>query len=260
MSVDRISFDSGGLFLAADVGNSSVKLSLWSCGRMVDSSRFCAGDAGSIRAFLHGHRIDGAAMSSVGEGAAALADTLRPYVATGIMMVDNSVALPIKVSYRTPATLGVDRVCAAVGAAALEPGKWLVVVDAGTAVTVDVVSCSGEYAGGDIAPGIGMQLDALHRHTSRLPQVEPEGELPSWGVDTETAIRCGVVRGVGALVADTARSVERMSGERPVVFITGGDASLVEHVVAGQEFECHVVPELVGLGLNAIYNYNLKQK
>ena len=73
------------------------------------------------------------------------------------------------------------------------PGRRCVIVDAGTALTLDLMSAAPEFRGGNISAGLKMRLRALHIFTGRLPQVEAAGRLPEIGDDTETALRCGAV-------------------------------------------------------------------
>lgn len=166
----------------------------------------------------------------------------------------------VKVAYLTPHTLGADRLAAALGAAALFPGRRLLVADVGTALTLDVVSDAGEFLGGNISAGVRMRLRALHEFTSRLPLVEvrppglPFGRDP-YGRDTESALLCGALSGVAAEIVAMARLLARDGGEPPLVVVTGGDARVVENVLkdlAADELEVVLSPSLIAAGL---YSY-----
>jgi pantothenate kinase type III len=124
-----------------------------------------------------------------------------------------------------PETVGLDRLF---DANALDRDGDFVVVDAGTAITVDRV-CRGVFEGGAIAPGIRVSYRALHRETGKLPQVEPDlSPPPALGRNTRQAMRVGVERGlaglVDRLVADLLAELpaDRRAASR--VFLTGGDA------------------------------------
>ena len=108
-----------------------------------------------------------------------------------VIWFDNTTSTPLKIEYSTPHTLGSDRIAAAVGAWNEQPCNNMLVIDAGSAITIDFVTRQGVYKGGNIAPGVKMRLKALHEYTGRLPLVEKEGETPAFGHDTETAIRSG---------------------------------------------------------------------
>lgn len=95
-----------------------------------------------------------------------------------------SVKLPITVQYETPETLGKDRLAAAVGANYLEPGKDLLVIDAGTAITYELIEASGAYLGGNISPGMTTRFKALNFYTKKLPLVTEQEEVPLLGTNT----------------------------------------------------------------------------
>lgn len=160
--------------------------------------------------------------------------------------------LPITIEYGTPGSLGADRVAAAVGAWATVPGQPLLVVDAGTAVTYDAVTADGRFIGGNIAPGMNMRLEALHRFTARLPRVEVPRELPTGtflGHDTASAMILGAVYGiVGAL----SYYKSHLPAETRVV-MTGGWAGELSRIC---DFDVIVDPHLVSKGLNRILTFN----
>ncbi|MFA6872740.1 MAG: type III pantothenate kinase [Bacteroidaceae bacterium] len=161
-------------------------------------------------------------------------------------------SLPIRISYKTPHTLGTDRIAAAVGAYTIAPGKNLLVIDAGTAVTYDFVSSEGIYYGGNIAPGMHMRLKALHEFTGKLPLVSAAGATPLIGEDTETAIRSGVVWGI---LHEIKGYIANYREKHPdlLVFLTGGDA---KRFATPQESCIFADDFLVLKGLNAILSFN----
>lgn len=241
--------------LTVDLGNSCVKVAVMSHGEPLHIERVAYDDLGRLQEIAVSCGAQGCALSSVRAEDADVREMLLRQFGKNLLVVDNTLEFPLKIRYATPSTLGIDRICAAIGAWVMMPGRDLVVVDAGTAVTVDVVSADGEFLGGDIAPGISLQLKSLHCHTGRLPMVDSRGELPLWGKDTATAIRCGVMRGLAALVASVAASV---GGEkRPVVVIDGGDAELLFPLLGDLDLECMRAECLIGIGLAKIYESTL---
>ena len=101
-------------------------------------------------------------------------DELVEYLGSNLrnfVFLDETVSLPIKVQYKTPKTLGKDRLAAAVGANYLQPGKDLLVIDAGTAITYELIDASGSYLGGNISPGMTTRFRALNLFTEKLPLV-----------------------------------------------------------------------------------------
>lgn len=170
--------------------------------------------------------------------------------------------LPIGLDYKTPVTLGGDRVADACGAAALYPGVPCLVIDAGTCITVDFIDGAGVYHGGAIMPGLQMSLQALHTFTAKLPLVELGGRtgasaVPGGGVlgrSTEESILAGTVGAtLLALAGYVALYKEKAPGLR--VLLTGGDA---EQFMASGTSQWEYVPHLTLTGLNEILIYNGK--
>ena len=158
--------------------------------------------------------------------------------------------LPIRLDYKTPATLGADRVADACGAAGLHPGEACVVIDAGTCITVDFVDAQGTYHGGAIMPGLKMNLQALHTFTAKLPLIDIEGvdKAPVLGRTTEESILAGTV---GATLLALAGYVALYKEKAPAlrVLLTGGDA---ERLAALGARGWEMVPQLTMIGLNEI--------
>lgn len=237
--------------LTIDEGNSSTKIALWRQSAMVAECT-CGADWARHAASLAGDDlpVDSLIFCSVcGREAATVAAQAAP-LARRTIVLSADTPMPMTISYKTPQTLGADRIAAAVGAMTLYPGRTLLVVDLGTAITFDVVSAHGEYLGGNIAPGIFVRLEALNHFTRALPLVEPQtGPIPRWGYDTASALRAGAVRGVvgelqyyrHCLPTDTA------------VVLTGGAADLILPFITTP---VAVEPNLVLTGLNRILDYN----
>jgi type III pantothenate kinase len=162
--------------------------------------------------------------------------------------------LPITIGYETPATLGKDRIAAAAGAAALYPGRNVVAIDAGTALTIDLITDKGFFAGGNISPGMRMRFMALHQQTFSLPIVEPSDEVPLIGKNTREAILSGVVNGLTYEIDNSINSLKNKYNDLRVI-ITGGDAPYLSARLKNTIF---VEENLVLSGLNAILrNFSL---
>lgn len=158
-------------------------------------------------------------------------------------------------------TVGADRLCTAIGAYALVQ-QACVVVDAGSAVTVDFVDGAGVFHGGAIAPGARMMLRALHERTASLPNVEfaaPEGvgspdvgaELQPFGRNTPQAILNGVYFAITGLVRRLTERYAEKYEAYPIVLATGGDApTLFEH----DELVERIVPDLTLRGVAAAFH------
>lgn len=213
--------------LTVDIGNSLAKLTVLDGGTPV-ACRRARGDGfrEALSEVLDGRTPEGCAFACVGREEALFAEALAG-LPCPLLRVTGTTPSPLVNRYRTPGTLGADRLAAAVGAAELRPQADLLIIDAGTCIKYDVVDAARNYWGGNISPGLEMRLRALHEYTARLPKVEAEGELPDVGHDTETAIRAGVVRGIRFEVEGYLRQMaERYPSLQ--VFLTGGDGLGIE--------------------------------
>lgn len=129
--------------------------------------------------------------------------------------------------YVEPARLGVDRWVAMLGARSLGPGAWLV-VDAGTALTVDAVSMDGQHLGGYIVPGFRTQLTLLASGTAGVGRVPAEVGV-GWGRNTGSAVANGVALALAALIDRASVELAGSGDDTCRVVITGGDAELLAH-------------------------------
>lgn len=161
--------------------------------------------------------------------------------------------VPVVNLYKTPETLGVDRLAAAIGASCLFPGENLLVIDAGTAVTYDLVTKNNEYLGGNISPGLGIRFKALNHFTGKLPLVTPQMEFPPMGTDTESAIRAGVQLGLIFEAEQTIQYFNTIYANLRVI-LSGGDAEFFDKNLKNTIF---VQFNLALYGLNKVLEYNL---
>ena len=171
-----------------------------------------------------------------------------------LSIFNTSLPLPLRLDYKTPDTLGADRLAAACGAWALHPGEDSLVIDAGTCITVDFVSADGTYHGGAIMPGLQMNLRALHTFTARLPVISLDGvdKAPVLGRSTEESIVAGTL---GATMLALAGYVTLYRQRCPSlhVLLTGGDADrLTAAGASGWELQ----PHLTLTGLNELMEWN----
>jgi len=147
--------------------------------------------------------------------------------------------------YERPETFGEDRLLLV--AFGMSQGEPTLVVDAGTAITVNLIHPEGGYAGGAILPGLSMSFSALHRHTSLLPLVE--AEIPKDpGCSTESAMRLGVIRGSAGAIREVAAFLANFLPPRRR-FLTGGDAPLLSRMLP----EFQVEPDLAIHGALWLY-------
>ncbi|MDD4227256.1 MAG: type III pantothenate kinase [Mariniphaga sp.] len=168
------------------------------------------------------------------------------------MELDGSTPLPIENCYHTPETLGKDRIAAAVGASFLYPGNHVLVIDAGTAITYDLINNKNQYLGGNISPGLDMRFQALHHFTGRLPRIKTKNMKKLFGQSTREAILAGVQNGIVFEVDKTIDAFKEFY-KNLIVIITGGDANFFDKKLKNSFF---VHFNLIAIGLNRILEHN----
>lgn len=173
-------------------------------------------------------------IGSVNRGVATrLIDWLREHDAIGSTMLLAASDLPIQVALPRPDMVGVDRLLDAVAANALRPEeRAAVVVDLGTAITVDLVSAAGSFEGGAILPGLMTSARALHQFTDMLPLLDELEQPPEpLGKATLDAMRSGLFWGaVGGIRELIARYAESLDAP-PFVVVAGGSSHVVAHLL-----------------------------
>lgn len=180
--------------LCVDIGNSLVKIGIFDNDDLVSSLCFTELGADTLSELSNKFPIGKCIVGSTIGYPSWLAEMVKSSFPHTIFLTSDT-KIPIKNMYRTPETLGPDRLSAVIGAYSQTHSDTLV-IDSGTAITYDMISSKGEYLGGNISPGIEMRFRALNMFTAKLPLVDKEGPLPECGYDTYTAIRCGVINGV----------------------------------------------------------------
>lgn len=171
-----------------------------------------------------------------------------------LLLLTAETKLPIEIGYKTPETLGRDRVAAVVGANALYPEMDNCVIDIGTCITYDVILRSKLYIGGNIAPGVELRLKSMNDYTANLPLVE-RGSLEGFiGKTTIEALQNGATIGTLLEIKSFIEGIQqKYSGIN--VILTGGDANFFAKKINSKIF---VNPNLVLIGLNEIMNFNAK--
>tara|TARA_Y100000813_G_scaffold164748_1_gene125877 strand:- start:5578 stop:6291 length:714 start_codon:yes stop_codon:yes gene_type:complete len=168
------------------------------------------------------------------------------------VLLNNFTPLPIKILYKSPTSLGNDRIALAVGAITNFPNKNVLVIDAGTCITYDLINSKKEYLGGSISPGIQMRYNALHQFTSQLPLLESVDTAMLTGVNTEESIHSGIINGV---FVEIDGIIQRYTNQYPdiKVIVTGGNAKFFDKGLKNTIF---AKPNLLMEGLNKILDYN----
>lgn len=163
--------------------------------------------------------------------------SLKPGVKTGL-----------KIKYTNPGEVGADRIADAIGAYTLYPGKNIIIVDFGTATTIEVLTKDKEYLGGAIVPGLKIAMQALEERTARLPKVEIVKPERACGRSTVESIQSGLYFGNLGIVREIVKVItrENFKGEEPMVIGTGGFSGMFRDSGVFDE----IIPDLV---LDGIY-------
>jgi type III pantothenate kinase len=238
------------VILSIDIGNSSVKAAVFEGAQPAEVLSLSDDSLEALTEALGGRRILHSGIASVVPArTAAVAAAVREATGTEPLIVHAGIDLPFALAYETPGTLGADRIAAAAGAVALFPeADPLVVIDAGTAVTIEVIS-EGTYRGGAIAPGPDVLRRALAAGTAQLPEVSPELPSSPIGRSTRQAIQAGVMMGfVGAVRELLARTAEQLPSSPRVVATGGWGPVLAAHLSEIDDVE----PLLVLRGVRAL--------
>lgn len=257
-------FDPGAAVVLIDIGNTALHIATWEAGRIKSPLSVSVDDDG---AFDDGFRAHADAMPQgnpaavvVGSVVPEALERIRRYVFQRIekqaLVVGDNLPFPMDVEVEDRRAIGVDRVCAA--AAAYEKLQHAcVVVDFGTAVTVDLVDDEGTLCGGAILPGVRLQLRALHEHTAQLPLVEPGIPPLAYGRNTAEAIQVGVCRGLAGAVRGIVEGYATSLNHWPQVLGTGGDVTfLAPHC----DFLDTLVKDLTLTGIGLAYSKHMAER
>ncbi|HVD97845.1 MAG TPA: type III pantothenate kinase [Cytophagaceae bacterium] len=183
----------------------------------------------------------------------AAAEILRMFPNARTIQLNADTPVPIQNLYKTPATLGMDRLAGVIGASTLFPQKNCLCIDAGTCITYDLLDAQGRYLGGSIGPGLEMRFKALHTFTARLPLIHQQEKANLTGNTTETSILSGVQIGIVKEMEGIVAEYKTFYPDLQII-ITGGDAGFFESRIKDTIF---VAPDLLFLGLKRILEYNV---
>ncbi len=255
------------MLLAVDVGNSHMVIGLFTEEKLthhwrVKTDRKSTPDelAALFHSLFNVHHIsftdisDVILASVVPTMQAAWVEFTQQHFNQKAVLVDSGMETGMKVLTDNPAEVGADRIVNAV-AGYTRFKKALIIVDFGTAITLDCVSEHGEYLGGAIAPGLAISLDALSGQTAKLPRVDiSTPPVSAMGTNTVEAIKSGLLYGFGGMVEGLINRIkEEFHPISPMVISTGGMASLISPYAPSIE---EVIPMLTLEGLRLLHARN----
>ena len=236
--------------LIIDIGSTFIKLAIYEDDTLRFLQRYKKVRVSDINDIRKKYPFEKAILSSVRRSHPYFIQHLQKNYHLSIL--SHKTKVPVTLSYKTPKTLGLDRLAAVVGAVAAYPNKKILVIDIGTCMTYDYVDDKKVYHGGNISPGIELRLNAMHDYTSSLPLVKRKKHEDILGKSTTRAIQNGAVWGVKLEIERFIESLTKKYG-RLIVILTGGDAIYFGDWLDSKIF---VSPNLVLDGLNHILNRN----
>lgn len=234
-----------------DFGNTRLKLAHFQDSRLISTNSFDTFDSILTEITLQERDIP-TILSNVSQKEAQIFELLTrlPHC----IVLNHQTELPIQNQYKTPNTLGFDRMAAAVGANLLFPDTHILLIDIGTALKIDVVDPNLGFLGGMISPGLQMRFQALHTFTQKLPFLQAVDFPELIGQSTNESIQSGVVNGMLHEITGTIEKYLEKNAYQ--VIISGGDALFFESRIKTPKF---TEPNLTLIGLNRILEYNVEK-
>lgn len=235
--------------MAIDIGNTRVKTGVFDRNTLVEAHVFAQIDNTSLQSMINDHGVTHVIVAST----ASEVEAVVLQIPGLFLRLSSMTPVPIENGYRTPETLGQDRLAGMVAASWIHPESNVLVIDAGTCVTYDFLDTTGKYLGGNIAPGLDMRYKAMHHFTQRLPSVERGSTGTLLGGTTQEALQNGGLMGI---LMEIAGYIEILKNKYQSVqtLLTGGDAQyLADHLNTG----LNVQPHLILIGLNQILQFNV---
>jgi type III pantothenate kinase len=261
------------MLLVVDIGNSNIVAGVFSGTALKHSWRFATGvrktsDEYAIllqdffkQAGVKPAAVDGAILASVVPPLdPVMQDAIARLCKRRALVVGPGMDLGLTVALRNPEEVGADRLVNAVAAYHRYPGP-LLVLDFGTATTVDAISADGTYLGGAIAPGVAISVEALFSRTARLPRIDMAPPDSPIGDSTLQAMRSGIYYGtLGStreLCVRIGGELKRRDGRAPKLIATGG---LSRWLPAKELGISAVLPDLTLQGLRLLWERNARPK
>ncbi len=240
--------------LCIDQGNSSTKVAVFDQDKLIEQFNYDVFNANELSALQEKFDLQDCILSSVrsdnNELIKKLENAFRKFI-----QLSHTTLIPIENLYKTPETLGKDRLAAVIGATYLKPQTDILVIDAGTAITYDFIDSENKYQGGNIAPGINLRLRSLHEFTQKLPLVNAQTESLFLGNDTNSAILSGTIYGI-VFEIDGYINTLKIKYPKLSTFLTGGSTFYFDNKLKSAIF---VEKNLVLIGLNRILQYNAQK-
>lgn len=235
--------------LTLDSGNSGVKVGLFCNDTLIKHKKLAFNS--SVAEFLSNEELKD--VTSIISCSVVESISLRDLPFAKEILINYSSNFPFNLSYKTPKTLGIDRVVAC--CSVWRNNTDILVIDAGSCITYDFISKSNGYLGGAISPGLRMRFKAMHNFTDKLPYITQIEKNPKIiGNTTEQSLKSGVINGLANEIKGFINQF-KLNYPDLIIFITGGDS-----IFLGGELKIDIFVDqnLVLKGLNSLRHLNEK--
>ncbi|SDR88571.1 type III pantothenate kinase [Formosa sp. Hel1_31_208] len=238
--------------LILDVGNTFLKLAVFDKGRLIEKyiGKLVDLDVLIKEVLLSYPQVKQAIVSSVGKLKQEHVKILKAKMP--VIELSHELKLPFKNLYKSPKTLGVDRIALVCASVEQFPNTNVLIIDAGTCITYDFINTQNEYLGGAISPGIRLRYRSLNNLTANLPLLDTEIPDTIIGDSTQQSIHSGVMYGVlkeiDGVIDDYAKKYSDLT-----VILTGGDTKFLSNQLKNSIF---ANSNFLLEGLNFILEYN----
>lgn len=255
------------MILTIDVGNTSTSCGLFDGDNIVfrfrrETNIHSSSDEIGIffRSVLRENGFDWKEISRIGICSVvpsvnySLSSACAKYLNKEPLFIQAGIKTGLKLKYANPKEIGADLIAAAMGGINLFPNKDMIIVDMGTATTLELVSKDKEFLGGSILPGLKISIDALATGTAKLPSVEIAKPAGLYGSTTTEAIQVGLYYGTAGSIKEICYKYQQkvFNGDKPFVLGTGGFAK----IFADYNLFDQIVPELVLYGVKCAIELN----
>ena len=254
------------MILACDIGNTRIKTALFKDSSITEVRSFT--NVKELLDYCDKNKVKNIAVSSVVPTTSKTLEEQLKKINISPFFINSESKFNLKNEYKTPSTLGIDRICSAEGAFYLyqhssnfksknySEKDFILTIDFGTATTLNFVKYPGIFMGGIIAPGINMMFNSLLTNTAQLPSVQIDDYQNFIGADTNQSISSGIINSSIGLIERTIKHLKQnLNAEIINVFITGGNANkILEYLKFDFTFEA----SLVLIGVKAVWEVNKK--
>ncbi len=240
--------------LIIDVGNTNIKLAVYSKNRLINKKtdqleNLTSRVSEMVQAYPS---ITSGIISAVGKLKKKDINTIQKLMK--LIVLDSSTKLPFQNTYKTPKTLGVDRMALVSASVDQFPDHNVLIIDAGTCITYDFITSENKYLGGAISPGIRTRYTSLNNFTANLPLLETKVPRNIIGRSTASSIHSGVIIGILKEIDGVIEEYQN-NYEDLTVILTGGDAKLLSKRLKSSIF---ANSNFLLEGLNYVLEFNIK--